>query len=74
LVKCPYCGYEGEFRVLRTWRFRFYNVSRMEPKVPRGLQRNTRREPQGEEVRVRDKGQAEAEGQGPSALMPRLNL
>jgi len=30
LVKCPYCGYEGEFRVLRTWRFRFYNVSGME--------------------------------------------
>ncbi|MFP3319806.1 MAG: hypothetical protein RXO24_04540 [Acidilobus sp.] len=30
MVKCPYCGYEGEFRVLRTWRFRFYNVSRME--------------------------------------------
>jgi len=30
LVKCPYCGYEGEFRVLKTWRFRFYNVSRME--------------------------------------------
>jgi uncharacterized Zn finger protein len=30
LVKCPYCGYEGEFRVLKTWRFRFYNVSMME--------------------------------------------
>jgi len=30
LVKCPYCGYEGEFRVLKTWRFRFYNVSAME--------------------------------------------
>jgi len=30
LVKCPYCGYEGEFRVLKTWRFRFYNVSRLE--------------------------------------------
>ena len=30
MVKCPYCGYEGEFRVLKTWRFRFYNVSRME--------------------------------------------
>jgi hypothetical protein len=30
LVKCPYCGYEGEFRVLKTWRFRFYSVSMME--------------------------------------------
>ena len=30
MVKFPYCGYEGEFRALKTWRFRFYNVSRME--------------------------------------------
>jgi uncharacterized Zn-finger protein len=30
LVKCPYCGYEGEFRVHKTWRFRFYEVERLE--------------------------------------------
>ena len=30
MVRCPYCGYEGEFRVLKTWRFRFYSVSMME--------------------------------------------
>jgi hypothetical protein len=56
------------------WRLWFYEVKMMRPKVPRRLQRNTRREPKGEEVGVRDKGQAEAEGQGPSALMPCLNL
>jgi hypothetical protein len=56
------------------WRLWFYEVKMMRPKVPRGLQRNTRREPQGEEVGVRDKGQAEAEGQGPSALTPCLRL
>ena len=26
VFKCPYCGYEGEFRLLRTWKFRFYDV------------------------------------------------
>lgn len=30
MVKCPYCGYEGEFRVLKTWKFRFYEAKRME--------------------------------------------
>ena len=30
MVKCPYCGYEAEFRVLKTWHFGFYNVSRIE--------------------------------------------
>jgi len=24
VIKCPYCGFEGEFKVLKTWRFRFY--------------------------------------------------
>ena len=66
MVRCPYCGYEGEFRVLKTWRFRFYNVSRMECLRCHGVfQLLPGREPQGEEVGVRDKGQAEAEGQGP---------
>jgi hypothetical protein len=62
------------FEVLKMWRLWFYEVKMMKPEVPRRLQCNTRREPQGEEVRVRDKGQAEAEGQGPSALLLRLNL
>jgi len=30
VVKCPYCGYEGEFRVLKTWKFRFYDVELLE--------------------------------------------
>jgi transposase len=30
LAKCPYCGYEGEFKVHETWRFRFYEVKRLE--------------------------------------------
>jgi uncharacterized C2H2 Zn-finger protein len=30
LTKCPYCGYAGEFRVHKTWRFRFYEVERLE--------------------------------------------
>jgi transposase-like protein len=30
MVKCPYCGYEGEFKVLKTWRFRFYDVKRLQ--------------------------------------------
>jgi uncharacterized C2H2 Zn-finger protein len=30
LVKCPYCGYEGEFKILKSWKFRFYEVKRLE--------------------------------------------
>lgn len=30
MVKCPYCGYEGEFKLHKTWKFRFYDVSRFE--------------------------------------------
>jgi hypothetical protein len=26
VVKCPYCGYEGEFNPLKTWRYRWWNV------------------------------------------------
>ena len=29
MVKCPYCGFEGEFKVERSWRFRFYEVRRL---------------------------------------------
>ena len=25
-IKCPHCGFEGRFKVLKTWRFRFYDV------------------------------------------------
>jgi len=21
MVKCPYCGYEGEFKLIKTWRY-----------------------------------------------------
>jgi uncharacterized Zn finger protein len=30
VVKCPYCGFEGEFKLLKTWRFRFYDVKRVQ--------------------------------------------
>jgi len=30
MVKCPYCGYEGEFKLIKKWRFRFYDVKRLE--------------------------------------------
>ena len=26
VVKCPYCGYEGEFKLLKTWKYRWWNV------------------------------------------------
>jgi hypothetical protein len=26
MVKCPYCGYEGKFILIKNWRFRFYDV------------------------------------------------
>ena len=29
MVKCPYCGYEGELNLLKTWKFRFYEVKRL---------------------------------------------
>jgi transcriptional regulator NrdR family protein len=30
MVKCPYCDYEGEFKLIKNWRFRFYDVKRLE--------------------------------------------
>ncbi len=30
MVKCPYCGFDGEFRLLKSWRFGFYEVKRLE--------------------------------------------
>jgi hypothetical protein len=30
MVKCPYCGYEGEFKLIKNWRFRFYDIKRLE--------------------------------------------
>jgi len=30
VVKCPYCGFEGGFKSLKTWRFGFYDVSMLE--------------------------------------------
>jgi uncharacterized Zn finger protein len=28
ILKCPFCGYEGSFEVLKKWKFRFYDVKR----------------------------------------------
>jgi len=37
MVKCPYCGFEGEFKSLKTWRFRFYDVEKLECPNCRGI-------------------------------------
>ncbi|MCX8209237.1 MAG: hypothetical protein N3G79_06320 [Sulfolobales archaeon] len=29
MVKCPFCGYEDGFEVLKEWKFRFYLVRRV---------------------------------------------
>ncbi|MFP3319921.1 MAG: hypothetical protein RXO24_05115 [Acidilobus sp.] len=29
MVKCPYCGYEGESELLKTRKFGFYEVERL---------------------------------------------
>jgi hypothetical protein len=26
MPKCPYCGYEGGFKLIKTWKFVFYGV------------------------------------------------
>jgi uncharacterized Zn finger protein len=26
LPKCPHCGYEGEFKLLKTWKYRWWDV------------------------------------------------
>jgi len=26
MVKCPYCGYKGEFILLKTWKYSFWDV------------------------------------------------
>ena len=30
IVKCPFCGYEGEFKEIKAWKFLFYNVKMLE--------------------------------------------
>jgi DNA-directed RNA polymerase subunit RPC12/RpoP len=29
-VKCPYCDFKREFRVHKAWRFRFYDIKKLE--------------------------------------------
>jgi len=26
VVKCPYCEYEGDFKLLKTWKYRWWSV------------------------------------------------
>jgi uncharacterized Zn finger protein len=26
VVKCPYCGYEGEFKLIKTWRYKWWDA------------------------------------------------
>ena len=37
MVKCPYCGFEGEHRLLKTWKFGFYDVKMLECPRCRGV-------------------------------------
>lgn len=30
MVKCPFCEYEGGFKRIKTWKFRFYTVEMLE--------------------------------------------
>ena len=30
MAKCPFCGCEGGLNPLKTWKFRFYEVKRLE--------------------------------------------
>ncbi|MEM0362067.1 MAG: hypothetical protein QXH57_05605 [Sulfolobales archaeon] len=30
MIRCPYCGFEGEFKLLKNWKFRFYEVRRLQ--------------------------------------------
>ena len=30
MAKCPYCGYGGELKLLKAWKFMFYEVERLE--------------------------------------------
>jgi uncharacterized Zn finger protein len=29
-IKCPYCGFEGGFEALKTWKYRFYDVKMLQ--------------------------------------------
>jgi hypothetical protein len=29
VVRCPYCGYESKFKLLKTWKLRFYGIKRL---------------------------------------------
>jgi transposase-like protein len=35
--RCPYCGYEDGFKLHKTWRFRFYEVKRLECPKCKGI-------------------------------------
>ena len=30
MVKCPFCGYENSFIMLKTWKYRWYDVKRLQ--------------------------------------------
>ena len=53
MPKCPYCGFEGEFKVLKTWRFRFYEVKRLEcPRCRRVFNHYQRVSPRGKKTEL----------------------
>ena len=37
MPKCPYCGNEGEFKIRKAWRFRFYEVKRLQCQKCNGI-------------------------------------
>jgi uncharacterized Zn finger protein len=26
VIECPYCGYKGDFKLLKTWKYKWWNV------------------------------------------------
>jgi uncharacterized protein (DUF2225 family) len=37
MVRCPYCGFQGDFKTIKTWSFLFYSVERLECPNCRGI-------------------------------------
>jgi hypothetical protein len=54
-VRCPYCSYGGEFKLLKIWKFRFYEVKRLEcPQVSRSIQPIPRSKLHRQEIGIRN--------------------
>jgi len=56
MVRCPFCSYEREFKLLKMWGFRFYEVKRLECPDAAGYSTITRGQAPRAGVRARGKG------------------